>query len=185
MDHFYKNIDGWFDFLDIYTEQVNIAQDGYHFVEIGAWLGCSTSYMAVEILNSGKHIQFDVVDTWQGSSNEIDGAHVLATETDIFNIFKENLKPVEHIINPIIKDSVEAAKLYKDNSLDFIFIDANHQHDDFTADVEAWYPKLKIGGYIGGHDYTSTFIDVVNVVNKIFGNLPKIGNSWLYLKNDK
>ena len=69
MEHFYNNIDGWFDFQIIYSQMVNKFSDRSHFVEIGAWLGKSTSYMAVEIINSGKNIKLDVVDDWFGGND--------------------------------------------------------------------------------------------------------------------
>ena len=50
--------------------------DNAHFVEVGTWQGNSAAYMAVEILNSGKNIQFDVYDIWGRYS--IDG---LSTKT--------------------------------------------------------------------------------------------------------
>ena len=44
-----------------------------HFVEIGSYKGRSSSYMAVEIVNSGKSITFDCVDTWKGSEEHQQG----------------------------------------------------------------------------------------------------------------
>jgi hypothetical protein len=67
MEHFYNKIHGWFDFQNLYTKMVNDHADNSHFVEVGAFYGKSAAYMAVEIANSGKKIQFDVVDTWRGS----------------------------------------------------------------------------------------------------------------------
>ena len=179
MEHFYETIDGWFNFQDIYTDQVNIARDGAHFVEIGAWLGKSTAFMAVEILNSGKHIRFDVVDTWRGSDDELETSHSLAKEKDIFQVFTDNLQPLADKINPVRATSVEAAKLYNDRSLDFIFIDANHSYEFVKADIGAWLPKLKKGGYIGGHDYD--WAGVKKAVDEFFcDGLQNIGVSWLY-----
>jgi predicted O-methyltransferase YrrM len=63
MEHFYQQIEGWFDFQNLYSEMVERYPSGSHFVEIGAWFGCSTSYMAVEIANSDKLIWFDTIDT--------------------------------------------------------------------------------------------------------------------------
>ena len=56
--HFFRNIDGWFarEQQLLYKNQVKQANDGYHFVEIGSWKGRSSSYMGVEIINSGKKI---------------------------------------------------------------------------------------------------------------------------------
>lgn len=60
MEHFYNNIQGWFDFENIYRKIVyNSPIDNIsHFVEIGSWLGKSSSFMAVEILNSKKSVNY-------------------------------------------------------------------------------------------------------------------------------
>ena len=49
--------------------------------------------------------------------------------------------------------SKNAVKLFKDESLDFVYIDANHAYDFVKEDLEMWWPKIKKGGYICGHDY--------------------------------
>ena len=41
---------------------------------------------------------------------------------------------------------------FEDGSLDFIFIDASHQYPDVLKDIKLWSKKVKIGGYITGHD---------------------------------
>jgi predicted O-methyltransferase YrrM len=150
MDHFYHEIEGWFDFPDLYSSVVERLSDGAHVVEVGAWLGKSTAYLAVEILNSGKAIRFDVVDWFQGSP-ECDA--VGATVPDQRAHFDANLAPVRHIIRDVhAEPSVEAAKRYRDGSLDFVFIDAAHATDSALADLEAWWPKLRPGGMLAGHD---------------------------------
>ena len=49
--------------------------------------------------------------------------------------------------------SVDAARFVADGSLDFVFIDGNHQYPDVKADIEAWAPKVRRGGIVSGHDY--------------------------------
>ena len=53
----------------------------------------------------------------------------------------------------IYKKSSEAVKEFEDNSLDFVYIDANHNYEFVKEDIELWYPKVKISGVLGGHDY--------------------------------
>ena len=70
-----------------------------------------------------------------------------------FNIVSQRLrlnklgKPVEMVR----LTSYEAAKLVPDD-LSFIYIDGNHHHREVLKDLIAWWPKLKVGGYICGDD---------------------------------
>lgn len=49
--------------------------------------------------------------------------------------------------------SVEAAARVPDASLDFVYLDARHDYDSVIEDLGAWFPKLRPGGIIAGHDY--------------------------------
>lgn len=156
MEHFYNRIHGFFDFQPVYTRMVNEFPSGSHFVEVGAFYGRSTAFLAVEIINSGKDIKFDVVYTWRGSPEHQVGGwdyqEAMVNDT-AFEIFKNNLSSVMHIINPVKMSSYKASHLYEDNSLDMVFIDADHSYDAVKVDITAWYPKVKVGGYLCGHDY--------------------------------
>ncbi len=50
-------------------------------------------------------------------------------------------------------DSLTAATHVADGSLDFVFIDANHICEAVKADIHAWWPKIRSGGILSGHDY--------------------------------
>jgi hypothetical protein len=64
----------------------------------------------------------------------------------------------------IRKPSIEAAADFKDESMDFIFVDGDHSYEGTLADCIAYYPKLKKGGFFCGHDYNSikAVADAVN-----------------------
>ena len=144
--------------------------------------------MAVEIINSGKKIRFDVVDTWCGSEEpQPDGMAAdvnLNTKGYIYSDFLNNLAPVVQYLNPIQSTSVEAAKLYPDASLDFVYLDAGHSFEDINQDLNVWFPKIKYGGYIAGHDCSLDWPGVVKAVEKFpkFKKelLPALGISWIY-----
>ena len=49
---------------------------------------------------------------------------------------------------------MDALEDVPDESLDFIYIDANHDFMNFTQDLHYWIKKVKMGGIVSGHDYT-------------------------------
>lgn len=49
--------------------------------------------------------------------------------------------------------SVEVAKWIQNESVDFVFIDANHKYEFVKEDIKTWYPKVRKGGILSGHDY--------------------------------
>lgn len=48
--------------------------------------------------------------------------------------------------------TIEASTRVEDESLDFVFIDADHSFEGVDQDIIHWSPKVKSGGYIIGHD---------------------------------
>jgi hypothetical protein len=65
---------------------------------------------------------------------------------------QEKLKRHSKKIVWIKKLSTEAVKIIEEN-LDFVYIDGNHQEEYVTEDIENYYPLVRKGGVIGGHDY--------------------------------
>lgn len=49
-----------------------------------------------------------------------------------------------------------ACTMFKDEQLDFVFVDADHSYDKVKEDLINWYPKVKPGGLFCGHDYDKT-----------------------------
>jgi hypothetical protein len=49
--------------------------------------------------------------------------------------------------------SVDVSKTFQDGELDWVYLDADHRQVFVTADLNAWYPKVRVGGMLAGHDY--------------------------------
>lgn len=64
-----------------------------------------------------------------------------------------NIKNNEDRCFMIRSDSKNAAELFDDETLDFVYIDANHKYEYVKQDIELWFPKVRKGGIVTGHDY--------------------------------
>ena len=52
--------------------------------------------------------------------------------------------------------SLEAAPRFADSTVDFVYIDALHTYEAVMSDLLAWWPKLRRGRIMAGHDYNPT-----------------------------
>lgn len=158
MQHFYEQIPGWFDWQPLYQQWARELPDGATIVEVGVFKGRSFAFLAVEALNSGKRRRLCAVDTWQGSPEHADDPAVQAGA--LFATFRDGvLVPLApHLaldgveVAPYALPSVTAAARFADASVDAVFIDGAHDRQSVAADLRAWWPKVKPGGQIAGHD---------------------------------
>jgi len=78
--------------------------------------------------------------------------------------------------------SMDAVKRFEDDSLDFVYIDANHREPYVSQDIREWYKKVRPGGILSGHDYAVSrqiVFDVIAAIKK-FTSENKI-NPWFVL----
>lgn len=160
MQHIYQQIQGWFDFEDLYNYIIDKLSNNFVFAEIGVWKGQSLSYFVVESLNQNKLGTIYAVDHWQGSPEHLSPTSpfyeplLIDNPDGLFDHFINNIKPIQDYITIIKKPSSEAAQDIPNNFLDAIFIEANHSYDAVTTDLNLWMPKLKNNGIFCGHDYS-------------------------------
>lgn len=71
----------------------------------------------------------------------------------------------------IRKLSNECYQLFEDASLDFVYIDGNHFEKFVKQDIENWFPKIRPGGILSGHDYNHpNFPHVSQCVDHFFNS---------------
>ncbi len=66
---------------------------------------------------------------------------------------KKRLNPYGNV-EFVVASSVNASERFKANSLDFVYIDGNHNYESVSLDIKKYYPLVRAGGVIGGHDYS-------------------------------
>ena len=156
-------------------------------VEVGAYLGQSTSFIIELITRSYMHeftqrpIELHVVDTFEGAS-AAEVATASSSGGSFFEQFTKNLGPwYKHgLIDVHVGKSLDVVNKFEDNSIDFVFIDADHEEEEVHKDLQAWYPKVRHeGGVIGGHDWHDSGVRAA--YGRAFWRPPTIiaNNSWL------
>lgn len=139
-------------------------------VEIGSWKGRST-----HALLTGCKGKVTAVDHFKGTVGETEGPHKEALENDIHAEFMKNVGHFENL-DVLKMDSLEAAKLFEDQSVDMVFIDGDHSCDGVRKDIEAWLPKCR--KMICGHDWQ--LHSVQEAVTERFGEPDTADTIWLF-----
>lgn len=175
----YTEVKGYCDFHDFYASMLGVIPDGGRMVEVGCYHGHSVIFIAGLAKQHGKHIGIYAVDTFKGSPE-----HKKRGEVDFYDRFLDNVVScgVGNYIEPLRMTSEQAAKCFEDESLDFVFLDADHGYPSVKKDIECWYPKVKIGGVISGHDYDKTWPGVIDAVNEKFKRIDLIKSVWKVTK---
>lgn len=179
----WSDLDGWFNYEHLYSAMAQKYQGGV-FVEVGSWLGRSVCYLATECQKYPNESKIYAVDTWDGLDPDyMEKAKKIHNKETVYEIFTDNIKNCgfEKIITPIVSLSWDGAKLFEDQSCDFIFIDADHQYDSVVKDIEAWLPKLKPTGTLAGHDIFAEQVRaaVTDGLNKFGRTFVSDGICWI------
>jgi hypothetical protein len=161
LEHFYEPITGWFTFPRFYKDIVQILPNGSTVVEVGVYEGKSLAYFMVEMLRENKSFNVYAIDSFTFSDEQ--------TKENIEVVFRRNLSSVIDKVNVIRGDSGGSAEQFEDESIDFLYLDADHIYSRVHSDIKAWLPKIKVGGIISGHDYCEAHEGVIEAVDEIFG----------------
>jgi len=78
--------------------------------------------------------------------------------------------------------SVPASKRILSASLDLVFIDGAHDYESVSEDLKAWWPKIRAGGVMAGHDFSMSFPGLMRAVLEFVSLLP--GRTEVYLDAD-
>lgn len=180
----WESIPGWFDFGRLYDEALDRVVAGREacFVEVGAFLGKSTAYMAEEIKRRCKRVKFYVVDPWDQKLMEAECSGMLPLGCmDIAGQFKVNMSQagVLEFVKPLMMTSEQASRGFFSDSVDFCFIDGDHAKASVLKDLEVWLPRMKATGVMAGHDYDLE--SVRSAVQEVFGkNFRTWERCWIH-----
>lgn len=162
---------GWFDpgdvafYREIYEDFVPI---GGRTVEVGCLFGRSLCSVA-DIIRR-KHILVDAVDLFRSPSLDWSRAFVAALTR-----FK-----LRDFVTVYQGDSIEISRDIPDASLHFVFIDGDHAVESVRKDIRAWLPKLRLNGWLGGHDLNEAGVNAA-LEDAAFDNMQTRSESHIWL----
>lgn len=123
-----------------------------HAVEVGVHRG-DFAEPFLQLWNGNKLF---LIDPWAKLDNYDDIRNKLFNPRDYHKVKGRFLKYGNRVVF-LRKLSHKAVEDFEDESLDFVYIDANHSYEHTKQDLEIWWPKIIKGGILAGHDIISQF----------------------------
>ena len=172
------------------TELIRIIEENNYnsFIEVGVWEGRNIIAIAKEFPDTICYgvDPYDYMEYSNQLSLKDDKSYLLKSESE--NVYNKTLAYTKVYSNfkLIRKSSSDAAKEFEQESVDLVFIDANHSYESVKNDIDLWLPKVKQGGVLSGHDYSIGFFGVIQAVNEKLGidNIViRSDSTWFYFKN--
>ncbi|MBL9090228.1 MAG: class I SAM-dependent methyltransferase [Planctomycetaceae bacterium] len=126
-----------------------------------AEIGVAQGHTSVMLLRSIADLELTMVDSWAAYDKDHpyrrsgDGCAALsaAQQNQRFAQVKSTTQFAADRRAIVRLDSLAGADAVPDGALDFAFIDADHTYDAVRSDIAAWWPKVRGGGVLAGHDY--------------------------------
>lgn len=146
-------------------------------LEIGSYMGESTQVFAY----TGAFDHILAIDPHDGHEefNDIFGYDWETVKRE-FNINTRHFNNIR-LINDYSYNVVDHMV---DEGFHFIYIDGDHTYEGVKRDIEMMLPKVKKGGFIGGHDFSAEHLGVIKAVHEVFQEEPMTfyDESWLFQK---
>jgi hypothetical protein len=142
-------------------------------VEIGVYKGA----LSYRLLASNPRLFLFMVDPWaptHSAEYKATGDEIAefgqSDHDDTMRQAMEAVSPYQGQFEVIRGTSEDAVKRFKDGMLDFVFIDGDHSYRGCSLDIALWWPKLKAGGLMSGHDFrTDKDYGVIKAVKEFAG----------------
>lgn len=120
----------------------------------GAEIGVERGYYSEVLCKANPNIELYAIDPWTHKVYDegISGVDYEQHKHDGY--YEETVKRLAPYNAKVMRmTSMDALKLFPDESLDFVYIDGNHDFLHVVQDVDGWKRKIRPGGILAGHDY--------------------------------
>ncbi len=117
---------------------------------VGVEIGCRAGVNAVQILRRLPVSKVFLIDPFVPYYDR--SAYTTEQQICFLNEFNKNLKPFNGCFEFVQDFSYNCVDRIPDD-LDFVYIDGGHMYDEVMKDISLYFPKVRVGGVIGGHDW--------------------------------
>ncbi len=117
---------------------------------VGAEIGVERGIFSSVLLKANPDLELFCIDSWEGYEGYI---CKLNQEELPLKLYEAQERLAGYNVHFYKQYSMQAVKRFKDNSLDFVYIDANHDVPWVMDDILQWEKKVRPGGIVSGHDY--------------------------------
>ena len=164
-----------------YSAKSYIGDNNAQLVEIGSYCGESGEIIANIFPNS----TLNCVDPWEKYTEDdytwnLDEQEIVLNQAEL--VFDLALARCPNMKKNKMSSTQYVTSLLPE-SIDFVYIDGNHQYSSVKEDLINYSEKVKIGGIIAGHDYP--FPPIQKALSEFFNKEPDgvFGDgSWFYIK---
>ena len=126
---------------------------GFGFT-LGAEIGVEVGIFAKALCKDNPMLKLYCIDSWKSYKGYRDTISPRLAEkywNKLYRYTKDRLKPFSC---QLVRDSsMDVVRRFADESLDFVYIDANHDYQHVKEDIAEWSKKVKKGGIVSGHDF--------------------------------
>ncbi|MBU0678483.1 MAG: class I SAM-dependent methyltransferase [Verrucomicrobia bacterium] len=148
-------------------------------IDAAAEIGTQAGINAASILRRAEPVRMVCADPWSGYSDELG-----MPNSNVERIARRRLKRFPSV--EIVKsgDRATIAKSLGECSIDYLYIDAMHDYESVSADMNAYWPCVRCGGMMAGHDivWASVFGAVADFRAKHGVDVQCSGTDWWIIK---
>lgn len=120
----------------------------------GAEVGVLRGKFSEYLLSNVDFSRFLCIDVWAHLPGQIDVSNVSdAAHEANFAAAQRRLERFRPRVEFVRSRSATAASALPDSGVDFIYIDADHSYKGCMSDLQSYFPKIRPGGILAGHDY--------------------------------
>jgi len=122
--------------------------------KVGLEIGVQRGGFGEQMCKTIPGLKYYGVDSWTDYAGYRDINASRQGQEGYDKIYQESIDRLSPYDATLIRKwSIDASKDFEDGSLDFVYIDGNHEFLHVTEDIACWSKKIRKGGIIAGHDY--------------------------------